>query len=77
MLVVCKSLKNHLPISLLRCKIRYMRNIKQVYRNWPVHNLVAHPLSELVYWIVRPFGKAAAKSAGDWIHDSTIPEGGI
>lgn len=77
MLVVCKSLKNHLLISLLRCKIRYMRNIKQVYRNWPVHNLVAHPLSELVYWIVRPFGKAVAKSAGDWIHDSTIPEGGI
>jgi hypothetical protein len=54
-----------------------MRNIKQVYQNWPVHNLVAHPLSELVYWIVRPFGKAVAKSAGDWIHDSTIPEGGI
>jgi len=52
-----------------------MKYIKQIYRNWPVHNLIAHPLSEVVYWIVRPFGKVAAKSAGDWIHDSTVPEG--
>ena len=77
MLVVCKSLKNHLLISLRRCKIKYMRNIKQVYRNWPVHNLFAHPLSEVVYWILRPFGKSNAKSAGDWVHNITIPEGEI
>jgi hypothetical protein len=55
-----------------------MKYIKQVYRNWPVHNLVAHPLSEVVYWIVRfPFGTQAAKSAGDWIHDKTVPEESI
>jgi hypothetical protein len=64
MLVVCKSLKNHLLISLLRCKIRYMRNIKQVYRNWPVHNLV-----------VRPFEMAGITNAS--LNNVTIPEGGI
>ena len=48
--------------------------MSKLYKNWPFHNLVAHPVSELVYWVVRPFGRPMAKAAGDWIHDSTIPE---
>ena len=48
--------------------------MKKIYKNWPIHNLIAHPVSELAYWIVRPLGKSRAKRVGDWIHDSTLPE---
>ena len=47
----------------------------KLYKNWPVHNLIGHPVSELVYWVVRPLGKLKAKRVGDWIHDSTLPAG--
>ncbi len=43
-------------------------------RNWPVHNLFAHPLSELAYWFARPWGVAAATKASEIIHDATLPE---
>ena len=49
--------------------------MSKLYKNWPFHNLIAHPVSELVYWIVRPFGRPMAKTAGDWVHDSTLPKG--
>ena len=49
--------------------------MSKLYKNWPFHNLIAHPVSELAYWAVRPFGKPRAKRVGDWIHDSTLPEG--
>jgi hypothetical protein len=38
---------------------------------WAAHNLIAHPISEITYWIgalippVRRFG--------EWLHDLTIP----
>lgn len=35
-------------------------------RNWVVHNLFGHPLSEIAYWL---FGERA----GNWIHDRTLP----
>ena len=34
---------------------------------WSLHNLVAHPLSELMYLI-------GLEQASNWIHDATIPE---
>lgn len=34
---------------------------------WAVHNLIAHPLSEILYW----FG---LQQASNWIHDKTVPE---
>ena len=34
---------------------------------WTLHNLVAHPLSELVYLI-------GFEQASNWIHDVTAPE---
>ena len=34
---------------------------------WSLHNLVAHPLSELMYL-------AGFERASDWIHDVTLPE---
>jgi hypothetical protein len=49
--------------------------MSKIYKNWPVHNLIGHPVSELVYWVIRPLGKSKAKRVGDWIHDSTLPAG--
>jgi hypothetical protein len=33
---------------------------------WTLHNVVAHPLSELLYLV-------GFERAGNWIHDVTIP----
>ena len=49
--------------------------MSKIYKNWPVHNLIGHPVSELAYWVVRPFGKPRAKQVNKWIHDSTLPVG--
>jgi len=40
---------------------------------WAIHNLIAHPLSQIVWWIslfgtIKPIA-----SFGDWIHDWTVP----
>ncbi len=45
-----------------------------VVRNWPVHNLIAHPLSEAAYWLVMAVaGRDAAVRVSGAIHDATIP----
>jgi len=49
--------------------------MKKLYKNWFIHNMVAHPLSEIVYWIFRPFGVKRAEDASGVIHDCTIPQG--
>ena len=41
-----------------------------LYKNWPIHNLIAHPLSEIVHWFT--FWFCGHKVSG-WIHDVTIP----
>jgi len=33
---------------------------------WAVHNLFAHPASELLYWV-------GLGRIGDWLHEQTIP----
>jgi hypothetical protein len=43
-------------------------------KSWPFHNLVSHPLSELSYWILRPFGVSLARRICGAIHDWSIPE---
>ena len=49
--------------------------MKKLYRNWLVHNMFAHPVSELVYWTVRPLlGKVSAANFAGWVHDLTIPK---
>jgi hypothetical protein len=35
-------------------------------RNWAIHNLVAHPLMEILHW----FG---CDDWGEWLHDRTVP----
>jgi len=44
--------------------------MSKIYKNWTVHNLIAHPLMEIVYLL--SFGKAEKFS--NYIHDSTIPD---
>jgi hypothetical protein len=46
-----------------------------IYREfwWAVHNLIAHPVSQLFWWmslcgLIRPLARA-----GDWLHDWTVP----
>jgi len=34
---------------------------------WAIHNIIAHPLSEILYW-------TGLKTWADWIHDNTIPD---
>ena len=34
---------------------------------WTLHNVVAHPLSEIVYLI-------GFEQVSNWIHDATVPE---
>ena len=46
-----------------------------IYRNWTVHNLVGHPLSEVSYLVSAPYvGKSKAEDISGWIHDVTIPD---
>jgi hypothetical protein len=35
--------------------------------------MFAHPLSEVVYWAVRIFGKKKAENISGVVHDITIP----
>ena len=45
-----------------------------IYRNWAVHNLIGHPLSEVIFWCLRPFiGLAKAERLSGEFHDLTIP----
>ena len=40
---------------------------RRPWKTWVVHNIVAHPASELLYWL--GLGKL-----GDRLHDATVPE---
>lgn len=33
---------------------------------WAIHNVIAHPLSELFFWL-------RLNQASNWIHEETIP----
>ena len=48
--------------------------MSRLWKNWAVHNLIGHPLSEIIYWIVRPFSKLRAEVVSGWIHDETLPD---
>ena len=39
---------------------------------WTLHNVIAHPLSEVVYLV--GLGTPIAERASNWIHDVTVPE---
>jgi hypothetical protein len=44
-----------------------MKTKIKVHLMWAVHNLIAHPVGELFYWI--GLGRYA-----NWFHDATIPK---
>ena len=44
--------------------------MKKLYKNWTVHNLIAHPLSEII-WLIT-FGKG--ERFYNYIHDVTLPD---
>ena len=39
---------------------------------WLIHNTIAHPLSEICYWV--GFAIPPARDFGNWIHDATVPD---
>jgi hypothetical protein len=39
----------------------------RVIRSWSMHNLVAHPASEVLYWL-------GLGDIGNKFHDATVPE---
>lgn len=39
-------------------------------RNWSVHNLVAHPVSEILFLL----DPDAGQKIGNWLHDRTLPD---
>lgn len=41
--------------------------LPRVFKAWWFHNLIAHPVSEILFWI-------RCYNASDWIHDESIPE---
>jgi len=49
--------------------------MKFLYKNWFVHNTLAHPVHEVVYLVMRVcmFGKVRSRKFSDYIHDVTLP----
>lgn len=48
--------------------VPYLDIVNRLWHNWAVHNLIGHPLSEIVRWIM-------GSKAGEWVHDATMPPG--
>jgi hypothetical protein len=40
---------------------------------WATHNLIAHPLSQLTWWLSLCGLLKPVNSFGNWLHDWTIP----
>ena len=47
--------------------------MNKIYKNWFIHNIIGHPVSELLYWILKPFNEINASRASVWFHDATCP----
>jgi len=45
--------------------------MRSIYRNWTVHNIVGHPLSEIAYLIL--LRSRTGERVCNWIHDITLP----
>lgn len=40
---------------------------------WAIHNLVAHPLSQFIWWASLCGLVKSISKFGDWVHDWTVP----
>ena len=47
--------------------------MKKIYKDWFIHNLLGHPLSEMAYWLLMRFSHIKASWLSIWIHDATCP----
>ena len=47
--------------------------MNKIYKNWFVHNIFGHSISELLYWVLLPFSNMLATRASRWFHDVTCP----
>lgn len=43
-------------------------NMTKLYKNWTVHNILSHPLSQIAYLLGFP------EKVYNWIHDVTLPQ---
>tara|TARA_Y100001938_G_C8081770_1_gene429581 strand:+ start:396 stop:596 length:201 start_codon:yes stop_codon:yes gene_type:complete len=50
--------------------------MNKIYKNWFVHNVIGHPVSEILYWVLKPFGEINASTTSVWFHDLTCPQKG-
>ena len=50
--------------------------MKKIYKNWFIHNVFGHSLSELLYWIIVPFDAKRASIVSMWVLDATCPSKG-
>ena len=66
-------LSNNLPTKTCAAIAAEPKTKSSLIRNWTVHNLISHPLSEAAYWICRPFGVSLAEKVSGAIHDCTVP----
>ena len=53
--------------------------MKKIYKNWTVHNLIAHPVGEIIYLSTRVSKKLIGRGQRlydfqNWLHDVTIPQ---
>lgn len=55
-------------------RVGVQRLVMPMVKNWAVHNLFSHPLSEIAYWLAWPLGKRRAKRISNWIHDVSLPD---
>jgi hypothetical protein len=46
-----------------------VQDVNLKWRSWLTHNLLAHPLSEILAWCGED-----GERIGEWLHDSTLPE---
>jgi len=54
-------------IAIATYKGDQMTFINKLIKTWPMHNLIAHPISEILYWV-------GLGNLGNRLHDATIPE---
>jgi hypothetical protein len=51
----------------ITCRMeRLERGMSKIYKNWPFHNIVGHPLMQVLMWI-------GLEKAANAVHDGTLP----
>lgn len=48
--------------------------MKSLYKNWHVHNIIAHPLMGILVLIGVVFRTKSLESTANWIHNVTLPK---